>query len=161
MNAESLDFGVMINPVTMMRMHTVTSTSKSRVQFRQSMLHREITVEFEIDIQDPRLQQGDAIGPAGKYNRVDRFRFRLPFSQLSKINRVGSSGSKLILLISLEAPPKFFKELEAVLTHDDSARHWHNNDAWYRQTDIVYAPAQLKKSPLTLKKTNPIIDIGE
>jgi len=145
----------------MMKMCTVLPTLESCIQFRLSLLHREITVEFLLDIRDQRTGRGNPKAPrVGKDDRQDRFRFRIPLSQLETIHHVDTEDGKLVLLISLETPPRFFKKLDPVRTHDDDARYWSEHDAWYRQTDVVYAQSLLKKSPLTLKKTRPIIDLG-
>ena len=143
-------------------MCTVLPTPNSGIQFRLSLLHREITVEFLLDIRDQRAARGNPKGNrAGKEDRQDKFRFRIPLSQLKIVHRVASKDNSIVLLISLETPPKFFKKLDAGQTHDDEARYWTENDAWYRQTDIVYAQGLFKKSPLTLKKSRPIIDLGK
>ena len=155
MHAESVEFGTLLDSQTMMKMCTVHASRdrKAGVEFRQDMQHREITVEFEIHIQDPR---------AGlrKYERRETMQFRIPFSQLQNIRQYEEKDKKLVLVVSLNNPPKFFKQLSPVDTHDDKAAKWGGNDAWYRQTDVVYAPNTLKKSPLSLRKIQPIIDLG-
>lgn len=162
MEADSLDFGMMLDHMTMMNLCTVLPTPTNNIYFRLSMLRREITVEFLLQIRDQRTGHTNAKAPhLGKEDREELFRFRIPFSQLESIQRVETKEDKLILLISLETPPSFFKRLDADQTHDDNARHWSENDAWYRQTDVVYTHSLLKKSPLTLKKTRPVIDLGK
>lgn len=161
MHAESLDFGVMHDPTTMMDMCHVLPTPKTSIQFRQDMLHREIKVEFQMQIKDPRQAQRNAVSNGlGQYNRTENFQFRIPFPQLEVIRQIESQDNKLILLISLETPPACFKQLDPLSSHDSQARSWGGNDAWYRQTDIAYDPHYLKKSPLALKKLRPLIDIG-
>ena len=162
MNASSLDFGMMLTPTSMMNMCTVLPIPGDHIEFRVNMLRREITVEFLLDIRDRRISHGGSNAQhLGREDRQDRFRFRIPFSQLEAIHRVDANKDELVLLFTLETPPKFFKKLDAGLTHDDDGRYWTENDAWYRQTDVVYTQTALKKSPLTLKKTRPIIDLGK
>lgn len=162
MHAESLEFGMMFDPNTMMSMYKVRHTPKAKIHFRQNMLHREIIVQFQLDIRDHRVPPGNLkISQLGKYNRTETLRFRLPFSQLQVVRQPAAEVNKLVMLISMESPPKFFKLLDALKTHDENARFWSDGDAWYRQTDVVYAPNALKNFPLTLKKTRPIIDLGE
>ena len=153
---------MMLKPISMMNMCTVLPMPGDHIEFRVNMLRREITVEFLLDIHDQRLNHGGPKAPhLGKEDRQDRFRFRIPFSQLEAIHRVDAKKGELVLLFTLETPPKFFKKLDSGLTHDDDGRYWTENDAWYRQTDVVYTQNVLKKSPLTLKKTRPIIDLGK
>ena len=163
MNASSLDFGMMLGPATMMTMCTVLPVPECEIQFKLNLFYREITVEFLLDIRDERIGRGTSKVPNSKKDqRQDRFRFQIPFSQLDTIHRVDNDEDNVVvLLISLETPPKFFKKLDPAQTHEDDARHWSDKDSWYRQTDVVYTQGSLKKSALTLKKTRPIIDLGE
>ncbi|KAL9600633.1 MAG: hypothetical protein Q9219_003066 [cf. Caloplaca sp. 3 TL-2023] len=143
--ADSLDFGFMYEPQTMMAMHSIVSTERTTIRFQQKMLYREIAIEF-----------GLIVG-----TQAELFRFTVPFDQLDTIHRVDTGGEKRIeLLVSLPAPPRFFRKLNENDTHEVKARYWSQNDAWYRQTDITHFPADLKDSPVTLKKARPIIDIG-
>ena len=162
MNAHSLDFGFMYDPRTMMCMHQVKSKPPIESQFRQNVLRREIVVEMQVQIRDWRVppKDGIQIPRHGKYNRTETYQFRVPFSQLQKIYEIEAYENTIVLLISLETPPRFFRKVSEIDTHEETARVWSQNDAWYRQTDIVYNPKHLKSSSLTLKKSNPVIDIG-
>ena len=114
-----------------------------------------------MSIQDPRQAQHNANGSGlGQHNRKDNLQFRIPFSQLEIIRQIETNENKMILLISLENPPAFYKQMEPLSSHDNKSRSWGGNDAWYRQTDIAYDPNYLKKSPLALKKQRPLIDLG-
>ncbi len=162
MHADSLDFGFMFDSKTMMCMHEVKSAPSIGIQFRQNMLRREIAVEAQILIQDWRPPPGDGthVPKFGKHNRIETYQFRVPFSQMQMIYRIQSENDKIIFLISLETPPRFFRKVPEIDTHDENARFWSQNDAWYRQTDIVYNPNHIRLSPLTLKKSKAVIDIG-
>ena len=161
MHAESLDFGMMLDDITMMKMCTIFPNFETEIAFRQNSLHREITVEFPMRILDPRTNQGNHGGPSmGRHDRAECFRFCIPFSQMKTIHRIGMEENKMVLLISLPTPPKFFKLIDKAQSHDDTAKFWRDRDAWYRQTDVVYDPSHLKKKALTLQKTKPIIDLG-
>ena len=161
MHAASLNFGVMLDQAAMMTMCTAQPTSNTQITFRQDMLRREITVEFPMEIRDPREYQRKPKGSqVGKYNRTDCFRFRIPFSRLRQINQIEAKGNQMVLLITLETPPNYYKQIDPDHSHDNG-RFWKDNDAWYRQTDVVYAPHFLKDKPLTLQKTTPIIDLGK
>ena len=161
MHAAALNFGVMLDEAVMMTMCTAQPSSDIKVTFRQDMLRREITIEFPLEIRDPRENQRKPKGSQiGKYNGTDCFRFRIPFSRLKQIHQIQSSGDQMVLLITLETPPSYYKQIDPDHSHDNS-RLWKDNDAWYRQTDVVYAPHSLKDKPLTLQKTTPIIDLGK
>lgn len=151
----------MYGQTTMMGMYKAVSTPQSEILFRQNMHHREVTVEFQINIRDPRpVGTQVQTSQVGKHNRTEIIRFSIPFSQLQVIHRVEDDQNKMTLLVSMQTPPRFFRKGDEINTHEDNGRYWSQNDAWYRQTDIVYARSHLKYSPLTLKKTQSIIDIG-
>jgi len=162
MKVSTLDFGMMLDPSTMAIMCRVLPTDAHNIRFCLNMLHREITVEFLLDIRDQRAARGNSkASHYGKDDRQENMRFRIPLSQLEAIQQVEFSEDKIVLLISLDTPPKFFKKLDAGQTHDDKARYWSENDTWYRQTDVVYAHGLLQKTPLALKKSRPVLDLGK
>lgn len=146
----------------MMSMYRTVPTPQTEIQFRQNMHRRELVIEFQLNIRDPRTTRSQTpIPQLGKYNRTETIRFSIPFSQLQVIRKVKDDQNKIGLLVSMDTPPRFFRKLDEVNTHEEKSRYWTENDAWYRQTDIVYNPSHLKSSALTLKKTQPIIDIGK
>ena len=161
MYAESVDFGMMFDQKTMMTMRRVLPLGDTRIKFCINMFHKEILVEFPMHIVDPRTRIKNQTIHGGKYDRTELFQFRIPLTQLKVIHGIAGQVHKTILSFSQETPPKFFKQLDPLNSHDDKAATWCDNDAWYRQTDLVYVPNGLKKSSLTWKKTNPIIDLGK
>lgn len=161
MYAESVDFGVMIDQTEMMKMRTAVPTRHIGVKFCTNTFYKEISVEFPMHIVDPRAASDDPTSQRGKHDRTELFQFRIPFTQLKVVHQMAGQEHKLVLLISLEIPPKFYKQLDPSKSHDDEVPTWGENDAWYRQTDLVYVPNGLKKSSLTWRKTNPIIDLGK
>lgn len=161
MSAESVDFGIMFDQTTMMSMRTVLPMKGTAINFCMNLFHKEISAEFPMHIVDPRAISPHSHIQRGRYDRIELFRFRIPLSQLKVIHQTAGQGHQLILLISSETPPRFFKQLDPSMSHDEEAVAWGDNDAWYRQTDLVYVPNGLKKSALTWKKTNPIIDLGK
>ena len=141
----------------MMVMRTVRENG---IKFSINVFHKEILVEFPMCIKDPRASSSNPNTQRGKYDRTELFQFRIPFTQLKVIHQIAAEEDNLVLLVSTETPPKFFKQLDPYKSHDDKAVTWGDNDAWYRQTDLVYVPNGPKKSPLTWRKANPIIDLG-
>ena len=157
-----MDFGFMYDKTTMMGMYRVHSAPQAEIHFRQNMRYQDLAVEFHIKIHDPRPVGNSKNGSLhGKYNRNETLRFNIPFSQLQVIHRIQADKDQIALLISLDTPPRYFRKWNEANTHEVGANYWNQNDAWYRQTDIVYNPNILKSLPLTLKKTVPIIDIGK
>lgn len=159
MNVESIDFGFMYGPETMMRMHTVYPTMTSEIQLRQCMRYKEIIVEMTLEIRNPQSPRHHR-SKVGRNDREETIRFKIPFSQLEVIHQIPCDEDKVELLISLDTPPRFYRKVDEASTQDKS-RRWTEQDAWFRQTDIVYDPGILRSAALALKKTKPIIDIGK
>ncbi|KAL9100682.1 MAG: hypothetical protein Q9163_003969 [Psora crenata] len=157
LNAETLDFGVMLQPSTMMIKRAVHSTSGNSIRLIQNMRYRELTVEFRLKIPNRRLkgQSQSSLPP-----RTEVLRFQVPFQQMQSIRRVTAPGNQLVLLMSLDTPPRFFKKLVGSPTHPTDTRAWNESDMWYRQTDIGPTPSRLGSSAVRLHKTKPILDLG-
>ena len=162
LSAESVDFGFMIDPLSMMVMHTSRAKAMRKIKFRLKMLYRSIEVEFPVYIPNSlpsgRAQLGSSVDD--QRSREETFCFRIPFSQLKVIYEVPAKDNMIMLLISLDTPPAYYRELDGRDTHDSESRYWTEDDAWYRQTDIVCSPAELRTRPVALRKPKPIIDIG-
>lgn len=154
-----------------MGMHRVYPRSGPGVQLRLNLRRREIDIVFHMAIDDPRWEkvrqaQRDStrtvIQPAtlGKLDRVEALRFCIPFAQPLDVHEVGTAA-QIILLISMETPPNFYRKFDEGATHEPSVNYWNHRDAWFRQTDILYSRKTLKEAFLSLKKSKPIIDIGK
>lgn len=154
--AHSLDFGFMRDSETMESMFKTVSAPKTPIVFRQQMRRAELVIEFHIKILDARPSTDHP--KFGELNRSGTFRFHIPFSQMNVIHRVSNHPEKTTLVISMETPPRFYRE--RTIPRNEMGRRWIRSDAWFRQTDIVYDRNTLQVLPLTLKKEQPIIDIG-
>lgn len=162
----------MYDAVSMMTMSAAHHTSRGDITFTLNLLRREIDVQFQFRIEDPRInfvkeQRAQGKEPIkhkdlGKHNRYDHLRFRIPLAQLNLVHEISHTDEKREFLITLEAPPNFYRKTGQIEeTHEDSTLFWKDWDAWYRQTDVVYSSKDLRSAPLTLKKSRPIIDIGK
>ena len=171
MHAESIDFGFMYDSVSMMRMSAALGTNHAGITFTLNLLRREIDIQFQLKIEDHRVHSISEQRAQGRehpkpkdlrrYNRHDYIRFRIPLAQLQVVHETSVTDQERVFLISLDAPPNFYRKTGRIEeTHDDKANFWKDWDAWYRQTDVVYSPKDLRLAPLTLNKLRPIIDIG-
>ncbi len=144
-------------------MNRVEASDSTAVSFGLNLLRKEIDVQFELAMTDPRYKEtpSNQEPDLGKLDRRDKFRFRLPLAQVNKIFELEVGSEKRIIFITLENPPNFYRRARNLdSTHEEASNYWGDWDTWYRQTDVVYDPRQLKLRPLTLKKTKPIVDIG-
>ncbi|MCJ1416306.1 hypothetical protein MMC32_002641 [Xylographa parallela] len=161
LTAESLDFGFMHEPTTMMGMFRTTSSLLSPVTLRLDLLHREIVVGFDVTFMNPRMPTKVGPGPSQnkeEYTRTESYTFVMPLAQAAIVHQV-NMGSKSALLFSLETPPNFYRKVNESVTHTE-APFWSRRYALFRQTDITFNPLKLRAVPLALKKTKPTIDIG-
>jgi RNA-dependent RNA polymerase len=96
-------------------------------------------------------------------DRVNQFMFTIPFAQLQRISQVNIDELQFALIITLDSPPQFFrKRLNLSSSHSREALTWSEFDCWFRQTDIVYDPRQVKDTAVALNtQVAPVIDLGE
>ena len=163
----------MYDDSAMMIMRSTESVAGSRIVFELELGRKNIDVRFDLRITDPRgndapvaqtaivlLSDADAVDAL---NRDEQYRFRIPLEQLNRIQEVEETPATRFLLISLETPPIFFRKAAGALleaSHDKKVPIWSEWHTWYRQTDIVYDPRELRGATLSLKKAKPVIDIG-
>ena len=155
--AETLDFGIMLQPSTMMSKKSIQSTHKTPVKLIQNMRFQELTVEFQLV--KPNGQSTSDPDPMTT-GRTDLFRFRVPFQQMQTIYLVPGPQDQLVLLVPLDIPPKFFRKLSGIHTDDPTAKSWFESDTWYRQTDVACVPSILRSSAVALEKSKPVLDLG-
>lgn len=150
---ESLNFGFMYNEHEMMTMKAIQSVTEDSLAFSLDMLRLKLDIKFSCNIKISEADQG-----------VDRdFRFFIPLNHLERIFEVKQKDERLAIIIPLNYPPAFYRRLQDVsISHDDSSSHWSEYRAWYRQTDILHENdrADLKRAPITLRKSKAVIDIG-
>ncbi|PQE27777.1 hypothetical protein CJF31_00010029 [Rutstroemia sp. NJR-2017a BVV2] len=164
LNASSLQFGVMVYPDTYMPMYSLTAINMEDISFTMNLPKGKIEAHFTVRFTDPRIQ-GDtgyqSSTEIGKYNRTNLYMFSIPFGQLKVIEQVKDENDDLVLLISLDSPPRFFRKRDdQKASHQVGGLVWNEQDTWYRQTDMVYDPYPLEKVPISLCKEQPVIDIG-
>ncbi|KAE9370524.1 RdRP-domain-containing protein [Stipitochalara longipes BDJ] len=163
LSATTLHFGLMINPHSMMPMHSVTPIQED-LTFVVDLLHNRVVVSFNVRFQDPRSSGATDYASnsrVAEYNRVNRYMFQIPFGQLQKIQRMNLNPHVFALVITLDSPPQYFrKRVDETAGHAQGSQIWSEFDTWYRQTDIVYDPYRLQTAKVTLHKERPAIDIG-
>ena len=164
-----LHFGTLVKHNILAAMHTISTAPKEELTFVIDMAKRRITSTFDVAFKDPRagmypvsnVEPGEEIYPVGKLDRVNRFMFQIPFAYLKTIYRVDLLDNLTALVIPLDNPPQFYrKRWDEAATHSAENLIWTEFDTWYRQTDIVYNPYLLARTPLSLHKGRHVIDIG-
>jgi RNA-dependent RNA polymerase len=145
----SIDFGVRVASESLMIMQTATAAS--RVQVMLNLKRKEIDIQFPFTLDD----------------QERNFRFRMPLSLLSHIDRTTDLGSRQsTLIIPFESPPQFYIQAKAkddiTKTFRPSDKIWIDWNTWYRQTEVVNRTTRdnLEHEPLKYLKSAAIIDIG-
>ena len=162
-------FGTLEKPDLLVAMHTISISPGEDLTFVVDMAKKRITSKFEVTFTDPRTgmnpvvnsEPGEERYSVGKLDRVNQFMFQIPFAYMKTIYRVDLSDNLTALVIPLDHPPQFYrKRLDEAATHSAENLLWTEFDTWYRQTDIVYNPYLLARTPLSLHKRRAVIDIG-
>lgn len=156
LQAASLGFGVEVRPDTVMLRKEILATQVAPVKFMLNMRYEEVTIHFQLANPSP---EQPAAGPRSR-RRNDKFKFSIPFRHMHNIRSLTTDPRNLKLLLSLEIPPKFSRQLGSMPPELEKSRQWSERDSWFRQTDLVTDPAILKSMPLTLEKENVVIDLG-
>jgi len=164
-----LHFGTLEKPDVLIAMHTISVAPKEELTFVVDMAKKRITSMFEVTFKDPRTgmkpvvnsEPGEEKYPVGELDRANHFMFQIPFAYLKTIYRVDLSDNMTALVIPLENPPQYYrKRMDEAATHSADNLVWTEFDTWYRQTDIVYNPYLLARTPLSLHRRRAVIDIG-
>ena len=134
------------------------SKPDSPVNFGLNMRYQEIKVEFELRYS---RKQSSSVSASGQKTYSHRLRFTVPFRQMHRIQILGSHANTLKIQMSLDTPPKFFKQIEGIFISDDKAQLWTEDDIWFRQTDMVADQRTLKNSSIRLDRKTPILDFGK
>ncbi|KAI9785648.1 MAG: hypothetical protein M1816_008271 [Peltula sp. TS41687] len=173
LNPTSISFGYMHDSTTMVAMHSSNSQRTGSITFQLDLTRKFIDVRFILPIRDPQgtsamhikkfvplSQRNNAIG---SLNRDEKYRFRIPIEQLQVIKEVEEKTRERSLIISLATPPCFYRKAggpQLAASHDENVSYWSEFHTWFRQTDIVYNPRELRTASVALKKAKPVIDIG-
>ena len=163
LSATALHFGLMINPNSMMPMHSVTPL-RDELTFVVDLLRNRVVASFNVHFEDPRssgITDYVSKSKVTEYNRNNRYMFQIPFGQLEKIQRMDLNAHVFALALTLDSPPQYYrKRVDETAGHAEGSQIWSEFDTWYRQTDIVYDPYRLQTAKVTLHKERPVIDIG-
>jgi RNA-dependent RNA polymerase len=156
LHAESLSFGVLTNPYTMMVMKTRQSIPESKVKLILNLKRKEIEVRFPSLARYPLYDQYPWFRP--------EYRLCISLDQDFSIAQIHEPNDKVSFVLHLDTPPPYAKKQheEVLGSHDAEARRWLENDVWLRQTVIVgpYHENNDTMTPISLSKSEGAINIG-
>ncbi|KUL85278.1 hypothetical protein ZTR_07957 [Talaromyces verruculosus] len=151
----TIDFGPMIGPNSMLLMRHLQKTPDEHPRLTVDLKQRQLLVFFHTSIQS-----------TNRVSAMTHYRLKVPFAQLSTLyQRIESddSSDSVSHILRFESPPLYHRHLynvESSFSGLDSKNGWRSMDCWYRQTDIVHRHGNWGILPISLRKRNPIIDIG-
>lgn len=151
LGAETIDFGVLVAPETMLIKRTRHTDTQGRVRMILNLGRREIDVRF----------------PSVYSRKTREYKFIIPIDEVFDLYQFQSENdTKTSFILTLRTPPHFYRKLSEGIadTHDDAAFTWREQDAWIRQTNILgneFDVDQMKTRPVTLRNLpEGIVNIG-
>ncbi|KAK7616214.1 RNA dependent RNA polymerase-domain-containing protein [Phyllosticta citricarpa] len=177
-SARKLQFGFMYSESEMMSMKEVDvgrigsggggGSSSSNHNINHHKNNREIRISINLKRREMNIRFWMTMWNEKRLQEVDQeFRFRLSLSQMDKIFEetplpygFGQKVTRKIWTIPLPLPPLCYRKVDADTTHKHDENVWHESQAWYRQTDVTNSHKELKTSPISLTKRDPVVDIG-
>ncbi|EED13834.1 RNA-directed RNA polymerase (Sad-1), putative [Talaromyces stipitatus ATCC 10500] len=151
----TLDFGPMIGPNSMLLLRHLQKTSEETCRLTVDLKNRQLLVFFQLPLQSTQ-----------RVTAISQYRLQVPFAQLTTLyqqSHSDESANTVSHIIRFDSPPLYHRHLynvESSFSGLDSANSWRAMDCWYRQTDIVHRHGDWAGLPISLRKKNPIIDIG-
>ncbi|KAI9675025.1 MAG: hypothetical protein M1817_001431 [Caeruleum heppii] len=169
----AMDVGFMYQSNTMMSMRHVEARDNIRMELELNLFRRLIDVTFDFPVVDPRDPAQEPpltvnslpsdLNTLGALNRMEKYRFRIPIEQLHKIEELDVRAGTRSFVISLDTPPNYYRKAvgaQLQASHSTRGTFWNEWDTWFRTTDVLYNPTEMKDAKVALKKTKPLIDIG-
>ncbi|KAL4924881.1 RNA dependent RNA polymerase-domain-containing protein [Aspergillus undulatus] len=146
----SMDIGILVDETTMLPMRTVGLAGNGSACLVLNLKYKDLLVYFEVST--PSV--GHRLPP-------QEYRLKVPFSQLDRIYQVKEPSTRAISHFTfLGSPPMYHRRIKSIENTFTEQTSWQESDTWFRQVNIVYNPQELAKLPVSLRRQNPIIDIG-
>lgn len=139
----------------MLLMRHLQTTPDEHPRLTVDLKRRQLLVFFQTPVQSTQGTSG-----------LSHYRLKVPFAQLSTLYQgieSDNASDSVSHILRFESPPLYHRHLyhvESSFGGRDSKNGWRSMDCWYRQTDIVHRNRHWSFLPISLRKRNPIIDIG-
>ncbi|KAL4783051.1 RNA dependent RNA polymerase-domain-containing protein [Aspergillus varians] len=146
----SMDIGVLLDETTMMPMRTVGLSTNRNTSLVLNLRRKDLFVYFEL----PTPSTVRQLTP-------QEYRLRVPFSQLDRFFQTQNPSTGGISHFTfLSSPPVYHRRIQNIEYTFIEETSWRKSDTWFRQAQIVYNQQELVTLPVSLRRQNPIIDIG-
>jgi RNA-dependent RNA polymerase len=159
LHAESIKFGVLTNPSTMMTMKTRQSMPESKVRLILNLKRKEIEVRFPSLVRVARKSIYDDY----PWFRPE-YRFCISLDQDLSIAQIHKPNRRISFVLRLNTPPPYSQKQHGEVrgSHETEAPRWLENDVWLRQTMIADSPHEIDytSTPISLAGSEGAINIG-
>ena len=140
----------------MLPMRTVGAGASEQTSLILDLKRRALFVCFQLLIFNSKSKPGSSTEVYQDY------RLKIPFSQLTHIFQTRDPVSSCMSHFTfLESPPLYYRRIKNVSSTFIDETTWRDADTWFRQTHVVHNPQELSTLPISLQKSNPLIDIGK
>ena len=150
----TLQFGVMIDPSTMMIMNTAETRNRD-MHLVLNLKRKEIQIMFTLHLGKDTTKLGY------------KYQFRLPIAQLERIFESPSNGSEHAILIPFNTAPEVFKQMTNVSKAfpnplDRKKTKWSSWELWERKTCIKdrHTEITMMDKAIDSRDDTAVIDIG-
>lgn len=161
---DTFDFGFMQGVDCFVVKRSAAPQRARDLQLSLNLRFRKLQIDFTLPKQQQQQQQqssraSDATGISSEL--ITHYRFEVPIKELRRIDCIQSADDQQELVFSLQTPPEYYFQTPNVeATHDPMSTEWCSWFAWFRMTDLVHNPKELRTQPLSLRRHDPIIDLG-
>ncbi|KAJ0422162.1 RNA dependent RNA polymerase-domain-containing protein [Aspergillus carlsbadensis] len=143
----SMEIGFLVNETTMMPMRTVGSSTNEQAYVVLNLRRKDLLVYFRLPILGRQQSQ--------------EYRLKVPFSQLDRFFQTQDpSTGNISHYTFLSSPPHYHRRINNIESTFIEETSWRESDTWFRQAHIVHNPQEHATLPVSLRKQNPVIDIG-
>lgn len=140
----------------MLPMRTVGAGHGEQAYLVLDLKRRALFAYFQLAIFNPKQKSATGTGLHHEY------RLKIPFPQMTRIFQTRDSTSGCISQFTfLDSPPLYHRRIKNIENTFIDGSAWRDSDTWFRQTHVVHNPQGQASLPASLRKLNPIIDIGE
>ncbi|KAK6382088.1 hypothetical protein LTS17_003973 [Exophiala oligosperma] len=152
LQAESIDFGYLEHPTSMIVKATRQSSGPDAVRIQLNLQKLEMQVHFPVNLRSK-----------GSFT-MRSYRFMVALDDKLSLCEAPSTTSTSLIL-HLAQPPLYSRQSrEAIaMSHSDDSLKWLQDDTWFRQTDIVHdkeAYSVIDSSPVSAMKLHNSINIA-
>lgn len=179
-----MNFGFMIEPQTMMVMHTATGQPEpDPTAFEVDFYRKQLKIFFKVAIpiapkkktKSGLIDNADGDNPSGAQDagtpdgepakpteRIEMFRLEVPFAHLGHLVMSGEGDeTHRTIVIPLSSPPRYGRRThDKAKSIDENVNFWSANEIWMRQVAIEPDMKAIRAIPISLQHKSPIIDIG-